>query len=71
MNEYELIRIFKVAKFNDLQPEDQGDNIFPKKWILGDPIVEAQGIIRLPNGRVILGMAYQEPASAQSLICRS
>ena len=42
-----------------------------KKWKVGDPIVEAQGIIRLPNGRVILGMASQEPASAQSLICRS
>jgi len=47
------------------------NNIFPKKWKLGDPIVEAQGIIRLPNDRVILGMASQEPASAQSLICRS
>lgn len=45
-------------------------NIPTKKWKLGDPIVEAQGIIRLPDGRVLLGLKSQEPASAESLTCK-
>lgn len=43
----------------------------PKKWKLGDPIIEAQGIVRLSDGRVLLGMKPQRPASAESLICKS
>lgn len=50
-------------------PEGNTTYTSSKKWKVGDPIVEAQGIFRLPNGRVILGVAPQRPASAQSLIC--
>lgn len=43
----------------------------PKKWELGDPIVEAQGIVRLSDGRVLLDTKPQNLANAESLICKS
>ena len=45
--------------------------ISARPWKLGDPIVEAQSIIKLPNGRVLLGKKSQKPASAELIICKS
>lgn len=46
-------------------------SVAAKKWKLGDPIIEAQGIIKLTGGRVMLGMKPQTPKNAESLICQS
>ncbi len=42
-----------------------------KPWKIGDPIVEAQGIVRTPDGKIILSPTPQNaaPESANSLIC--
>lgn len=67
----------------DRQEQEEPRNIIPtklqvlpksaaaKKWKLGDPIIEAQGIIKLAGGRVMLGMKPQTPESAESLICQN
>lgn len=44
---------------------------YPPSWKPGDPIIEAQGFIKLPNGRTVLGMKPQQAATAnpETLIC--
>ncbi len=41
------------------------------KWHIGDPIVEAQGIVRTPDGKILLSSTPQNstPESANSLVC--
>lgn len=53
------------------QDAPNSKSISTRPWKLGDPIVEAQSIVRLPNGRVLLGNKSQNPASAESIICKT
>jgi len=47
----------------------QGTTSFPK-WQAGSPIVEAQGIVKTADGRILLASNSQRTTeSAQSLIC--
>ncbi len=42
-----------------------------RPWKLGDPIVEAQGIVRLPNGQVLLGEKSGKLNSPESITCKN
>jgi filamentous hemagglutinin family protein len=63
----------KPTTLSSEQSQDVPDSNFisARPWKLGDPIVEAQSIIRLPNGRVLLGRKSQKPGSAELIICKS
>jgi len=52
-----------------LPPERTQQSITPG-WQIGDPVVEATGIIKTKDGRTLLGMAGSSIPDAQEAICR-
>lgn len=68
-DDIQLNRNFHQSRSLAASPDTLAD-ASPKKWKSGDPIIEAQGIIRLSDGRVLLGMKPQSPANAESIVCK-
>ncbi len=67
-----LIEPPKITNGNRTEklPNLADENNIDSTWKIGDPIVEAQGIVRLPNGRVLLGSKSQKPTSAEAITCK-
>lgn len=63
----------KPIALSSERSQDVPDSNFisARPWKIGDPIVEAQSIVRLANGRVLLGSKSQKPAFTESIICEN
>ena len=70
---HEWESLSKPTALSSERSQDVPDSNFisARPWKIGDPIVEAQSIVRLPDGRVLLGSESQKPASTESIICKT